>query len=235
MDLDNSARLGRLARLIVSPLENVEACNRYRKLLPDYVDAENDGQVAAQLYPQMRQHLETCLECQSYYADQLAIARREVFNDLPQLAKTPHFDLSFLPPQHSQTFEQKVYEFARGIIQAARPDYLAELEVIQDRLLEILRGLKDQPLLQETRPITAMALGFADQVPAARWVLATFISLQQIRAMMTREEIERLKSAGELDSVLSLIAQKAAKQAGLGRRDSQKFVSAFTKLCPGEL
>ncbi len=220
-------RLGRLAQLVAGS-QDARACAQCRERLPDYVEAESEGQDAAQLYPQVRQHLEICLACQKQYADQLTLARQEASNELPQLAQSPRFDLSFLPSRRSPAFEQTVYESAKRILQSARPDYVAELEAVRDRLLEILDNLADRLSLQA--PATVPALGFADQVPAARWVVATLIGLEKARAAATREEIERLKSANKLREFLSSRAQEAAQQAGLGRGDARKFASAFAEV-----
>jgi hypothetical protein len=230
-------RLGQLARLIAGSPENTAACDQCRELLPEYVDAEREGQAATQLYPEVRQHLETCLACQERYADQLAIARRESANALPQLAQTPRFDLSFLP-QHSPTLAQIIYNLTRKIFQLAHPDHLVELELARERLLEMLSSLTErfsfQTLDQLSEKTPALALGFAEEAPVAQWTLATFIGLQMMRVTATPEEIERLENTGELDEFMSSMARKAAQQARLRRGEVRKFASAFARACSEE-
>ena len=227
--LSRRNRLRRLAQLIVSSEENTEACDQCRERLPDYIDAESEGRDASQLYPEVRQHLETCLACQEYYADQLAIARREATNELAQFAQTPRFDLSFLP-QRSRDHAHLVYDFVEHIIRVVKPHLLEEVALIRERLLETFNGLVDQiPSVAISQAALSPELAFTDEIPAAQWAKATFIGLESVRARATRQEIEHLHDAGKLYEFLLPIAQDAAQQAKLGRQDASKFARAFAK------
>lgn len=226
-------RLGQLARLIVGRQENTPACDQCRDLLPAYVEAESEGQAADQLYPQVREHLEVCLACQQLYADQLAVAQREVDNQLPTLSRSPRFDLSFLP-QGGPTLEQIVYKLTQRILQLVCPEQLAELELVRTRLLQSLGDLKEQFNSPLSTPIPATALSFADQIPSARWAVATLFGLQQARATAASGGIERLTSAPEANDLIYSLARTAARQAGLGRQDAGRFASAFVRACSEE-
>ncbi len=221
-----SSRLRHLRQVIAGVQESQEACNQCRKLLPDYVDAESEGHNAAQLYPQVRQHLETCLACQGQYADQLDMVRLEATNQLPQLAQTPRFDLSFLPQPVLPA--QMVYDSARAILQSAYSKYVPDLELAKDRLITIFSNLISQ--LQPLQISSPQTLGFAGETTSIQWAVATLIGLDKIRTSISREEIERLKASGELHKFLSSIAQDAAKQAGIKNREAHKFAETFARI-----
>jgi hypothetical protein len=221
-------QLKNLAQLIVGPQEDATSCDQYRERLEAYTEAESEGQSAAQLDPEVRQHLETCLACQELYADLLNIARLEAANQLPQLTRTLQFDLSFLLPR--KTLVQGAYESIRAILQVIHSDYLADLDLIWDRLSEILKGLADQLDSQPLQIPSAQTLGFTGEDSVLRWAVATFTGLQSVRATATREEIERLKSTGKLRGLLSPIAQEAARQAGLKGQEAHKFADTFARL-----
>ncbi len=226
-------RLRRLAQIIADSQVD-SACSECRERLPYYVDAEIIGQDAALLYPDVRQHLEACLDCQRLYADQLDVARREANNELPELVPQSRFDLSFLP-QRSRAFAQMVYDSVEQIVRMAKPEHLPELAIIRERLIEAFSGLIDVLSFPKAdQAATVPALAFTDEIPAARWAKATFIGLQGVRSTSTRTEIERLKAGGELEQFLLAIAQDAARQAGLGRQEAHRFSSAFAQLHSGE-
>jgi hypothetical protein len=220
-------RLERLARLVTGSQDNT-ACAECRKQLPDYVETESAGQDAAELYPQVRQHLETCLECQQLYAEQLDIARLEATDALPQLAQTPHFDLSFLP-RPKLDLAHLVYESTEAMLRAARSVHLDELVIIRDTVIERLNDLASQ--LGQLGPLKtpALVLGFTEPIPAAQWATATLIALQAVRARSSVEEIEGLKASGELIRFLSSFAKEAAKQAGLEGQEQNRFADAFAR------
>jgi hypothetical protein len=228
--MDVKARLERLAELLTRPQASAETCELCRTLLPDYVEAECEGQAIDSLYPPVRAHLEACLACQAEYADQLTIARLEATNQLPQLTRKPRFDLSFLP-QPELAPAHIVYTSAQAIVQAVSADRLEELGLIRDRLIEVWDRLIEQFEFRPIQITSPQVLSFASDVKVTRWAMATFLGLQAMRATTSREEIERLKAAGEdeLHAFLTSIAQDAARQMKMRGGDRRKFAAAFAR------
>jgi hypothetical protein len=218
-------RLERLARLVAGSQEGF-TCEQCRERLLDYVSAETEGQEADQLYPEVRQHLETCLTCQQVYAEQLKIARLEATDALPQLSQEPRLNLGFLPP-HRPDLARLVYESTAAMLRLVKSVHLDELELLRDRLLERLNDLANQTNQPGQLGTFAVALGFTEPVPAVQWAVATLIAMQTLRARSNVEEIKRLKASGKLTQFLSSVAQDAARQGELGHQERNKFVSAF--------
>lgn len=228
------ARLERLARLLASPKQSEADCAWCRAQLPEYVEAEVEGRDAARAYPDVREHLESCLECQELYGDNLALVQVESANQLPQLVSTPQFDLSFLR-QPVPSFGEQIYGLAFYIIQTARSSWQEELELIKAQLIKVFTPLADQFSFEAaiSQPV-GLALGFGDEIPSARWAVATLVGIQMIRAKKKRREIEELQSSGQLGRFLAEVGTAAAKQAGLKGREAKDFSKAFAQACSTE-
>jgi hypothetical protein len=71
------------------------ACSEMQTALPDYVEFELAGGAAAELYPQVADHMIQCPDCHDEYLGLLDVARLELQDRLPSAEKI----LSSFPPE----------------------------------------------------------------------------------------------------------------------------------------
>ena len=104
--------VARLADAVWNERDETLAHDACIATLPTFVGDEVDGKPVAQLYPEVKHHLDRCPTCSAQYAGLLQIALAEEDNQLPQLQHLPAPDLSFLPshppifPRAFETWKQ---------------------------------------------------------------------------------------------------------------------------------
>jgi len=90
-------------------------CQTYQSMIHIYVDAvlASSKAVAAEQYPALKSHLDTCEECHTIYADTKALLEMERAGTLITPTSTPVFDFSYLQQQEfSRSIWQRVQNIA---------------------------------------------------------------------------------------------------------------------------
>jgi hypothetical protein len=88
-------KLARLSQVALSQQADRLTCNQCQARLPDYMQAQVEGQDLAKFF-EVRDHLSLCPHCQRYYQELLKIDHLILSGDLPQPASYAPPDLSFL-------------------------------------------------------------------------------------------------------------------------------------------
>ncbi len=94
-----SAHDNPLVRAILGMPDHYLSCDACQAWLPGYVDAEVGGLAGDLRYAPVRHHLLLCPSCEEAYLELLELALAEEEGRLPQPARYPDPDLSFLPEE----------------------------------------------------------------------------------------------------------------------------------------
>jgi hypothetical protein len=89
-------RFKRVVQSILSAEDQPMTCEPHRHLIPAYVEAVLDGQNVPLLYPELVEHMETCLDCYEEYTDLLQLLDLERQGRLEEPPRPAQFALSFL-------------------------------------------------------------------------------------------------------------------------------------------
>jgi hypothetical protein len=122
-----------------------------RSLLPAYAAAVTLGQIAQARFPQMAQHLDTCVTCQAELAKLLELIE-PIYDGTLEVDKSQTFDLSFLDQPTTLPVQAEPKESS---IASRRFGSLDRLVLILDTQLEALRthwsAASGRPLLLQAR------------------------------------------------------------------------------------
>ena len=86
----------RVIRSILTAEDESTGDDLYSEWISAYVDAELSGKNAAILYPQLAEHLKTCLDCYEEYSDLRLILEMEEQEETERQTRPSQYDLSFL-------------------------------------------------------------------------------------------------------------------------------------------
>ncbi|MBL7182907.1 MAG: hypothetical protein ISS50_00490 [Anaerolineae bacterium] len=89
-------QLARLSQAVLSAQTDGLTCGRCQARLPEYVQAQFEGEDPARLFPEVWDHMALCPHCQRLYQDLLEIDELIMTSSLPEPAAYSPPDLSFL-------------------------------------------------------------------------------------------------------------------------------------------
>jgi hypothetical protein len=203
-------------------------CDECRSWLPGYVDAEVGGLAVAQLYPDVKRHLDLCSECAGEYLEMLELALAEDAGEIPVPERLPTPDLAFLSPV-PVSLPDYVRSVAEKVATLLAPRLLSDLQAISDIFFERVAALGGRFSLG---PAFAPALGFgAGDVPEALKVLAaTYAATQATVEGLSPQEIAAQAGAGQLRETLRRQAEEAAREARLGPQAARAFAERYAEV-----
>ncbi len=228
--LDQSRRLpaavGRLAHAASGQRDRSMTCEECRAGLPAYVTDEVGDLPVAARYPEIKHHLEGCVNCEAEYVAILQLAILEDAGQAPAPVHWPVPDLTFLPALQLPDY---VRTLAEEIVAAIAPGLTEELHAIADLFFERVSTLGRQ---FKFGPMTAPALGFgASEVPEALKLLAaTYTATVALTTEHSAAEIETQARTGQLSTELLNEAHEAARQTRLSSAQSQRFAEKYAEL-----
>lgn len=217
-----------LLRVVAEDEDSSVTCEECRALLPGYVDAEVGGLPVAEIYPQMKQHLKFCLDCEAAYSQILRVATLEDTGALPALASFSPPDLSFLP---RVSFVEYVGSLARMLVRNVAPDLQQTVSSVQDFVLKRIETLGTAVTLRSV-PQAVTAFGGLDprSKRAAALLLATFAATRSLISDLAPDEIRASANAGRLAGIARKHAEQAGRAAGLRGKDLQAFAGEYSDL-----
>lgn len=193
--------------------------------LPDYVGDELLGRPVARLYPGLHRHLLQCQSCAEMHASMLS-----AFDEAPIDIAIPAPRLDFLPPID---LWQQTLAIARAILNriwpALREPFDEMAALVQTR---IAQG-SDMRRLQSGALVPGFAFGGGDAPVTLRVLAATHIANQALASRYGSLE-QAAASLPAAATEIAAIAMAAAKQAGIAKKDRQRFVTVYLSLLPGQ-
>lgn len=85
----------RVFESILTAEEEAGPCS-FRASISGYVDAQLAGEDVTELYPEMRDHLQECLDCHEEYTDSYVILEAERKGELQEPPREGKWDFGFL-------------------------------------------------------------------------------------------------------------------------------------------
>ena len=168
------SRIGHLVRALAMDKEDRLTCQECEDLLPEYLQAEIDGQAEEEQWGLVAYHLQTCPRCSEAYAtlsDLLELAYGERGEE-PPCYPTP--DLSFLGgsgsiPSQPVSVHWHLDEWGRLIIEFSA---------------ELLRTLRLPPL----QPALAMTRSESSESQRTRWQFSLEGAVEDLEVIITAQE-----------------------------------------------
>ena len=238
VDLDPTTVPGELlhlARAVAGMHDQTIACEDCRPQLPSYVDAEIGGLPVGQYYPQVKRHLDLCADCQAEYLDMLELALVEDAGELPVPKIIPTPDLSFLPPlSFVERAREMVTRVAERVLETLDPDRLEELTIIGDTFFTRVEELGGQFSLRQA-PAMALGLGAEEASMALLSLAASYETTRQIAETFSVQEIQAHADQEDLADILAQVAEKAARETMLGRKEARLFAQIYAEGAQDEI
>ncbi len=220
---DPLMHLARAVAGVEDPALSHEECETQ---LPTYVDEEVAGLKVAQLYPEVKHHLELCNRCAALYLDMLELALAEAAGQIPLTEPVPAPDLSFLPAvSFVELAKGKVLEITRGILAKLAPAGIGELDIFGDIFFERLGEVGRDFILT---PRSVSALGFSSE-GAPLWLrtlVATYETTRRLAESYLPEEIQAQLGRGEWLETVGKVAQQVGEEI-LDPNRAQSFAQHY--------
>lgn len=224
--------LRRLADALWNPPADARSHQACLAALPQFVDAEIVGERVAELYPQVKHHLDGCDSCSAEYAELLdgAVAEQKGLLPTPQTMPSP--DLSFLSPPPSApvptpsvSLRELVLEWARALIARLAPGEQGDLSA----LAETFFTRAQLPPSLELRPHTAREeeLGYRYTSPALLILSAAYATTQMLCNEITLTQLELWSNQGTLQLELEARAAATAQRLGIEPAPALDFATAY--------
>lgn len=215
-----------LARAVTGVHDPAMSCEECQAWLPTYVDAEVGDLAVGQLYPEVKQHLDLCSQCEAEYLEMLELALAEEAGALPAPEEFPAPSLAFLPRLSLSGY---VRSLAEELVAATAPELISDLRAITDVFFERVAGLDEKFTLE---PGWAPAMGFgAEGVPEALKLLAaTYIATRDLTNVLSPQEIEAQAGAGRLQETLRHQAEAVVQELDLSSQQAQAFAEKYAEL-----
>ncbi len=106
--------------------------------LPMYVEAEIAGMALAEVYADIKRHLDLCEDCGAEYVEELQLAMDEEAGAIPSASLIPQFDFSFLP---QPSLPELVRQIAERMLQRLSPQRLPDLSLVADPFFKKVTAL----------------------------------------------------------------------------------------------
>lgn len=202
------------------------ACALCQETLPDYIEAELNGQPVRHLYRKLAHHLDLCSSCGQVYIDLLELAIQADTENNPLPDQAPALDLSFLPPLSIAEQMRKVVEsLSEALLRRHSPQFLSDLQAASHAFFRQLGELGAVPHFQRA-PEFALAFG-AGMPPALRSLTATYIATDQVVRSLSQQELADELSGARPPRTLRKRARAAARSMGFSRREANRWAEQY--------
>lgn len=212
-----------LARAVAGLPDPVLSHEEARAWLRGYVDAELDGRAASKMYPDLKRHLDLCEECSPEYLELLETALLQDIDAWPAPPHTPRPDLSFLP---KFTLTAYVRSLVEELLASFRPALLDSFNGAADAFFEQLAS--NQGRLTSIQSVSGFARsGHLEAIHiliAAQWTTQVLVDSLAGDDAMAPVATDRLRQIAHAE------AERAARQAGLDKKESGDFADRYTAL-----
>ena len=204
-------------------------CAACQEALPDYVEAELNGQPTRRLFPNVARHLDACLACGEAYVGLLEVALQAEAEPLAVPTSTPDLDLSFLPSlTPTAILHQFVEMLTEELVRSLNPEALGDLPALSRGFFHKLDELGANLHLQ---PASTLALGFgADLSPALRSLVAAYNATETILHTLSIEELAEELGGPRRPRTVERQARSSVRATGLGRGESKKWAEQYVVL-----
>lgn len=199
-------------------------CEWCRDMLAAFVEAGLAGEDTAQRFPDVKEHLDTCADCEQEYAALLDLALADEHNLLPEAAGLLEPDLTFL---RSASLPAFVRELVTSLAQSFNPEVLAELRSLLDSFLERAAALGSQPV-----PAIPPVLG--EGPSALRVLAATYGATQAVVAQLPLADLEMQIAQQTLRPTLYHLAEQEALRQGFEAPQAQRFADQYAEFVGGD-
>lgn len=218
-----------LARAVAGVHDQTITCEECRAQLPSYVDAEVGGLAVGQLYPQVKHHLDLCLDCEMEYLEMLELALIEDAGELPVPETLPAPVLSFLPPlSFVETAREMVTRVTERVLAILAPDRLEELTIIGDTFFARVEELGGRFSLRQA-PAVALSLGAEEVSMALLSLAASYEATRRIAETFTAQEIQAHADQENLADILAQVAEKVARETMMSRKEARVFAQIYAE------
>lgn len=196
--------------------------------LPEYITAEVSGLDVAQLYPEVKRHLERTPQLEAEYVALLDAAMEEDEQEgvLPAPTKRP--DLSFLPARLPISLPAYSKWLTREVLQQRAPTWIEDLEVVAQVFFERVAALgKNIHLNAQWAPTLGVGNG---EITSPLQILAVtyFATLSLIATLSPAEQ--RAVTTESLLPVAEQEAMNAAHQLGLSDQSARDIATTYAPL-----
>ena len=203
-----------------------QVCALHQDDLPNYIEAELNGESAQRRYPELARHLDLCAGCVEVYLDLLELALETEQAPLPISSEAPALDLSFLSAttvaeQIWQLVEEMTREILRHLEPQALPDLPAASKLSFHRLAE--SGVDYKP-----ERLPALALGFGSELPPAlQSVVVAHVTTLDLLRDLPAGELEKELSSALPSATLHKRARSVARAMGMNRSTANQWAGLY--------
>jgi hypothetical protein len=188
--------------------------------LPSFVTAEADGLRVAELYPDIKRHLDRCDSCAEQYVDLFQVALVDVGDAMPQPEALPKPDLNFLEDRRIG-MQSLVVRWAKQILATLSPQQLPGFELVSDVFIEQAEALGGKFSLQ------AMTVRGQEPGGALAALALTFAAVESLRTTLTPHQIDQWSRAGTLEKAVEASALNAAQEIKLDPESASMLAREF--------
>ncbi len=207
--------------------------------LPEYIEAEVAGELVAQLYPNIKHHLDWCETCASEYLDLLEVALAEQRHALPKLETTVAPDLVFLTqaqPKHTATpavtLNELVLQWARALIERLDPEHLLELAAIAPPFFQQARAVRESV---EPYQVNLLGMGAGTNASSTLSTLtACYAATHELVDEVSQAEFETWRAQNRLTEQVKTRAKAAALATGQDAKAAETFSNAYAEQVASE-
>ncbi|MBN1314530.1 MAG: zf-HC2 domain-containing protein [Anaerolineales bacterium] len=208
---------------------NERDCDACQQALPEYIEAELNGQPLRQLYPETARHLDFCPDCGQMYADLLEMAI-QVEEESPTIfTSMPALDLSFLPPLvFPEKLRQVVEKLSKEMVDRLIPEFQASFASASQSFFRQVKELGPKLQLKIGQQY---ALAFGDQIPPPlQSIAAVYAATESIVNTLTVDELTEELSGVRPPRLLKKRARSSARAMGLGGKEAKQWVEQYILL-----
>lgn len=223
----------RLARVLVGDptVAAGRECPEWQELLPDYVEAELNGQPVRRQFPDLAAHLDLCSNCGQMYVELLETALAADAGLLPVPSPALALDFSFLPPiappvESVTDVQRVVLMLVTAMAQRLRPDLLSDLPAISPQFFHEAAG-KEQHLRHSRQPAQALGYSGPELPPAFQWLLAAYVATLDLLHSLTDEQLARVLNPLQPSAELEKRSHSAAKKAGMRGEKAHQWAREY--------
>lgn len=202
--------------LVGSPDLVMEDCAACQDILPEYIEAELNGQPVRKLYPQAARHLDICPDCGRMFVDLLEVAIRMETEPPPIYTPIPAFDLSFLPPLvFPERLWQVVEKFSKVMVDRLIPEFQAGFASASKSFLRQIKKLKSGFRLEIGQQLV---LSFGTEIsPAIQSIAAVYAATDSIVSSLSEEVLNKELSGIRPPRQIKKLARSSARAMGFGK------------------
>lgn len=206
-----------------------QACDICQAALPEYIEAELNGQPVRRLFPAVARHLESCPNCGEAYVDLMEIALQAEVEPLPVPPPAPVLDLAFLPSlSPAVRIRQLVETFVEQLVRQLNPEALEDLSTLTR---EFFRKVGEAETTLRLQPASTLALRFGtDLSPALRSLVAAYHATETILHTLSAEELADELGGPQRPRTVERQARSSVQAAGMGRGEAKEWAGQYVIL-----